>query len=139
MKAYYRYIKDEECNYQEKGDTPLDPIEVMKIRNKFVGNDPYKFQLWVMILLGIKGFLRSSELSSPPDDNKKDKGGIVMSRFIQDLCFTDNFNPKSVVVRVWGKTDEKFENVKFWRDEAIPEFCPIIYFMVQSKKKTKLS
>ena len=73
------------------------------------------------------------------DSSKNPVVDVFGNQIFTDLCFTDNFNPKSVVVCVWGKTDEKFENVKFWRDEAIPEFCPIIYFMVQSKKKTKLS
>ncbi len=62
---YNAWLKLKDKLHVTKGCGQLYPSEVRKIRNHLLSRgDPVSSQMWVMILLGIRKFLRSDELIS---------------------------------------------------------------------------
>lgn len=51
------------ATYQANGDSPLLPDELQSIRNTLLAtNEMWDFMFWVMIVIGVKLFLREDEV-----------------------------------------------------------------------------
>jgi hypothetical protein len=120
MKAYQKQHRE----WVPQGDSPLTPMELFKIRGHLFsalkGDGMFSFQLWTQLLLGATHFLRSElELcniqieSFIPSMTKKSSDGTVLS----------------LAIKIWGKTDKKWHVQIIWRNDAIPELCPLRHIL----------
>ena len=86
--AHKRSSKDGE-GYQEGGDTALTPMELLRIRRCLVSTGDIKdYQLWVLILISIRLFLRSAEATGDQTDminGETIPTGLTGDSFVQDL------------------------------------------------------
>jgi hypothetical protein len=82
-------------------------------------------QLWTMVLLGIKLFLRADELVT-----------MKLENFRPECARIDKKNKRieSIVLKVRGKSDLDWVSLTLWRDDQNPEFCPIRALMVYLAK-----
>ena len=117
----------------EQGDTPLMPYELLQLRSKLLcSNKIGDLQLWMMILISIKLFLRSEEASGTEIDasgNKKPTG-IQMESFIASLAVMENAMLKSIGLKIQGKTDTRPVHLMLWDDPMNPELCAIRHLLV---------
>jgi hypothetical protein len=97
----------------------LLPRDIRDLINAYVGKDLHNFQIYVMTLLGIKLFLRSSELLS-----------LTFEQFDQKLSIVNADEVRAVALWVQGKTDQTRKYLYIWRDEQCPEFFPLRHLLV---------
>jgi hypothetical protein len=77
------------------------------------------FMIYVMMLAGIKLFLRIQEVIAMTIDKFETVYQVIDERGIQGLC-----------VRVKGKTDPDWVYLMIWKDEKNPEFCLLRHLLV---------
>jgi len=102
-----------------KGCAHMSVEQVRKMRAHLLktGADSFKnCQLWLMIILSIKLFMRADEVVK-----------LDLSQFRTECAEVDKESKtvNHIVVAIQGKTDKKFVSLSLWRDDEYPEFCPI--------------
>lgn len=71
--------------YEESGDSPITPMELLKLRSRLIGlNDIRDLQLYVIILFSIKLFLRSNK-ASRTDSKTHNATGLSDQNWVSDL------------------------------------------------------
>lgn len=85
-------------------------------------NSTYYFMIYVILMVGVKGFLRVEE------DLK-----IEMSDFQQEYSTVMPEIVVALAMKVLGKTEDDFLTILFWDDEECPEFsvCRLILLWVK--------
>jgi hypothetical protein len=107
---YKTYAKE---HYSQKGNFQFTPGEVRACRNFLLSrNNPMCFMLYVMMLMGIKLFLRVNEVLKMRVEHFK----------ICYFLFDDNGTIRGMCVLVNGKTDKTWVPLMIWRDDENPEF-----------------
>jgi integrase len=120
--ASARYFKSVRC-WTKKGNIQLLPGEVRNLRDALVNTGRLvDLQTYVMILLGIKLFLRVSELLA-----------ITTLDFEKQYQIVHNNRVDIVVVKVQGKSDPVPVRLRLYADNLCTEFCPIRHLLVYLK------
>ena len=122
VENHISYLKDEHADYEKKGATQLLPGEIRTLRNYLIGSgDLFNIQIYVMILLGIKLFLRADELLSLKLEDIVPRHCIIDgdTKCVSALCF-----------RIKGKTDVSAAELMLFADDEYPEFCPVRHLLV---------
>jgi len=114
------YIKHQD--YVPQGDSALTPLELIEIRKFMLSYDDGKsslaLSLWTSFLIGCTAFLRAQELAT-----------IKLSNFVLTLSHIDeNQVVQRLAVEILGK-DGKLHTVVFWRNDPVPELCPIRHLL----------
>ena len=110
--------------HEVRGCLSLTVRQVRQLRAHLLSDGCDKFkrlQLWTIILLAIRLFLRCDEVASIRLDDFATKAFVVDRR---DKCI----NHLAVWVR--GKADKDWVLLSLWRDDDNPEFCPIRVLMI---------
>ncbi|KAF0712480.1 hypothetical protein As57867_004805, partial [Aphanomyces stellatus] len=112
------------ADYVVEGDSPLTPWELITIRNHLLSTNGFNdYQLFVMVLLSVKLFLRSDEVVR-----------IRLSDFSKDLAIiSDGGVVEALAVSVKGKTDVKPVTLMLWSDDVLPQLCPIRHLLILIK------
>jgi hypothetical protein len=122
--------------YRADGDSPLTPSEFLTLRTRLLSSHKIEdFQFWVLLLLSVKLFLRSSEATGDNYDHSqphlpKTPTGLTIKSIDTSLSVVEDGIIKSLAIVVKGKTDRKECTLMIWRDEARPLLCPIIHLQV---------
>ena len=120
------HIKNQksEAEHEKKGNVKLTPFHVRRLRSHLLStNDNNLLQLYVMILMGIKLFLRADELIN-----------MKMSDFLIDLQIVNEVSGVTgLAVKVKGKSDKESKVLVIWHDEMFPEFDLIKHLLLYVK------
>ena len=108
------------AGYKAKGNVQLLPSEVRQLRNLLLNDGSLAgLQKYVMILLGIKSFLRADELIS-----------IKVAQFKENLfLLSETDGPTALTVTVQGKNDPAPVDLILFHDKENPEFCPVRHLL----------
>jgi hypothetical protein len=120
-KNWVKGYKKKMCGFIEQGDSPLMPMELKALRTHLLSSgNIWDLQVYTMLLISCKLFLRSAELtrlqfdSENPDISIVKEGGKVVS-----LSFV-----------VLGKADKRPITLTMWYDNDFPEFCPVRHLLL---------
>jgi hypothetical protein len=104
------YIKSMSA-YRPNGDSPLTPDELKLIRNKLMaGNTLWEFELYVIILLCCRMFLREDEI-----------GKMVYSTVNSDITVVkSNDCVEGIAIQVQSKADSNPVTLMMWFDHEFP-------------------
>jgi hypothetical protein len=107
--------------YVKKGSMQMTPMQVRQLRSLLLSsNDINDMKAYVMILLGIKLFLRASELVKLKMENFDD---------VQRFQIVSLNNVRALCVKVKGKCDPKPVTLMIFSDDDNPEFCPVRHLL----------
>lgn len=109
-------------DYQARGDNPLAPFEMVKIKNACVAtNKLCDFQFWVMTIIGIRLALREDELC---DLKLTDSNGINCINW--DLTtISPGGLPSGIGFNIKGKSDSTIVRLQLWAADDVPSSCPV--------------
>ena len=116
VKAYIAYMTIELKDYEKKGNIQLLPSEVRRIRTALLAENSIEgLQYWTMVIMGIKLFLRISELLT-----------IKVEDFDPELMLLESTSchVSALAVKVLGKGG-KYSWLSMYCDDEFPELCPI--------------
>jgi hypothetical protein len=127
-KTFSNLRKFLEANHTVRGNVQLTPLQIRNIRKGMLntgggGGVVWKLknlQTYVMMLLGIKLFLRADEIIT-----------LKLDQFRTE-CFEVDVEAgriEKLVVWVQGKSDTEPVTLCIYRDDDNPEFCPIRHLM----------
>lgn len=103
-----------------KGSVQLLPGEIRQLRDYLTSSGNISdFQLYVMILVGIKLFLRAEELLN-----------IKVEDFPPDFQIVNKLRIKSIAINVQGKSDLNEVHLHLYCDNECTEFCPVRHLLV---------
>ena len=89
-----KWIKKEQKDHEIIGATPITPFQLEKIRIRLLSsNDVVDLQLYVIILVSIKLFLRSGEATGDvvdPDTEETIYTGLTMESIVPELSIIEN-------------------------------------------------
>ena len=115
-------------NHDKKGNFQLTPRQIRMLREVLLTSKGGSLgamkdqQLYVMILLGIKLFLRGSEVC-----------GIMLKDFPKDhFAVSTDTGAESVqflTVQVMGKDSNKYTTLRLYKDDDHREFCPVRHLL----------
>jgi hypothetical protein len=105
--------------HEERGAEQLLPGDIRDLRNRLVGNNLEDFQMYVMILIGFKLFLRCNELLL-----------LRVEDFDMKQTVLDEDDVRAVVLWIQGKSDRGEKGLGIFADELCPEFCPLRHLLV---------
>lgn len=115
-KAYCK----EKSSYRARGDSPITPDELHLIRSRLMmSNTLWDFQLYTIILLSCRLFLREDEVGSLGYHSVNDVVTLVKS----------NDCVEGIAVDVQGKADPAPVTLMMWFDHELPEFCPVRHLL----------
>lgn len=107
-----------------RGNVQLNPSQVRQIRDRLFtsdgGGNMYHMQTYLLMILGIKLFLRADEVIKLRFDNFQMDAAEV--EFAQNRV-------DSLVVWVEGKSDKEKVFLRIYRDDDNPVFCPIRHLL----------
>jgi hypothetical protein len=122
-KAHSKSISDVKT-WVRKGSVQLLPGEIRQLRAHLVNSGSLSdFQMYVMIVLGIKLFLRADELLS-----------LTVEQFDKKYQIFNDNKIKALSVWIKGKTDVVPVNLMLFKDDECSEFCPIRHLLVYLAK-----
>jgi hypothetical protein len=107
-------------SYQQKGNVQLLPSEIRQLRALLLSDGSiYGLQKYVMIILGIKLFLRADELIS-----------LRVESFDVSLFLVDrDRGPSALCVKIQVKNDVTPYHMVLWAESEYPEFCPVRHLL----------
>jgi hypothetical protein len=136
---YESWLKYKDKLHVVQGCGQLYPSEVRKIREHLlIRGDPVSLQMWVMVLLGIRMFLRSDELISLTVEDfidshyPKGKQFSTPANGMGALTRCQVVQPDSVCSlagEAQGKRDDQPVRLALLVDEKFPEFCPVRHLL----------
>lgn len=107
-------------SWQRQGCIQLLPGEVRVLRQNLCSTGKLSdLQMYAMILVGIKLFLRADELLCLTIEQFEPGYQIVNSKEINSICCW-----------IQGKTDRMPVRLQLFSDKEYPEFCPISHLLV---------
>lgn len=108
------------ANWVRKGSIQILPGEVRQLRDYLTSSGRFTdFQTYVMIIIGIKLFLRADELLS-----------MRLEHFPLEYQIVDKHRIKSIAVKIKGKSDLNEVHLHLYCDNECTEFCPVRHLMV---------
>jgi hypothetical protein len=113
--AAFRRVED----HVVRGATQLLPGDVRDLRDHLVGTHLKQYQIYTMILVGIKLFLRAEELLS-----------LRIEMFDKTLSVVNADEVRAVAIWIKGKSDKSKKGLYIFEDERCPEFCPLRHLLV---------
>ena len=117
---YKRVHKQVTLGHISRGNAQLYPSEVRRICEYcLASNDITGLQLVVLILMGIKMYLRSKELLDLSDKNVVEELFLVKKNGVCALAFKVN-----------GKSDQEWIHMYLRVDKSHPHFCPVWHLLV---------
>lgn len=108
-----------------KGNFQLSPAQIRRIRTNLFGKtvDSLKHQqLYVMMLIGIKLFLRGTEICEI-------KLGDFPTLHTSVSTKNGGFDVHYISLQVLGKDKTDFTTLRLYRDDSCPEFCPVRHLL----------
>ena len=115
-----KQTKKDGAAYCERGDSQLLPSDLRNLRTYLLStNDVSDLQMWVVVLLGCKLFLRPDEVLH-----------IKMSGIMPELIVRDEGDVRSIMLEVMGKADKKPVHLVAWSDYDYPDLCLIRALLV---------
>ncbi|KAJ3267890.1 hypothetical protein HDV01_003801, partial [Terramyces sp. JEL0728] len=138
FKDINKQSKKEGSGYLAHGDDALTVFELLVLRQNLMSSNKMEdFQLWVLVLVSIRLFLRSEEATG--EEKRVVNGiekvvpvGLTMDSFVPSLCIIRDGILESLAVMVQGKTDKHPVTLQLWRDKLNPELCPIVNLQLYS-------
>ncbi len=112
--------------YQPEGANFLSPKDI-RVAQKYLCNtgEITDLQMYVMILLGIKCFLRHKEYA---------KICIHHMQKVEKLYVIDkNGTIQALCLEVRGKSDKQRVQLLIWKDDENPVFCPVRFLLLYIK------
>lgn len=98
-----------------RGSCHILPSQLRQMRELLLNSgNPSDHQTFVMIIIGIKLFLRADELLN-----------LKIEDFNMDYAIVHPSEVRAICVSVQGKTDDKPHLLTLFKDDETPEFCPI--------------
>jgi integrase len=120
IEGYDKYYKVMRKKWEPKGSIQLLPGEVHNLQHLLCStNDIFDLQVFTMVLLGIKCFLRADELLD-----------IELKDFDEKYSQVTDEGVQSLVLKVNGKSDEKDIHLVVFRDDECTHFCPIRHLLI---------
>jgi hypothetical protein len=111
--------KDLLKEHRVQGAQVLLPGDVRDLPSVLLGTYLQGLQIYTMILLGIKLFLRSNELL-----------GITVEDFKERLYIVNQDDVRGIAIGVKGKCDTTRQYLYIWPDDHCPDFCPLRHLLV---------
>lgn len=106
--------------YVERGDSQLLPSDLRALRTHLLStNDLDNLQMWVVVLLGCKLFLRSDEILT-----------VTFEDVIDELIVRVDEHVHSITFRIMGKADNKPVHMVAHSDDEYPDLCPVRALLV---------
>ena len=114
-----RIVQDRR-NYKENGAKQLLPSDMRLLHQGLTAcEDVLSLQTYVMLLLGIKQFLRNEEEATLTNDS-----------FVKELAIVSSAGVKALSMKVCGKADDEEKHFWVWSDDENPEFCPVRHLLI---------
>jgi hypothetical protein len=111
--------KGNKAAYKKKGSMQLTPSQVRVLRSLLLSSgDINDMKTYVMIILGIKLFLRANELIK-----------LKLDMFGLDYQIVSTDNVRALSVTIQGKTDPVPVTLMIFSDDECPEFCPVRHLL----------
>ena len=115
-----KQVKKIDHDYQEKGSSQLLISDLRLLRSNLLStNNIIGLQTWVIILIAVMLFLRYDEYH-----------GIQMEDFLVDIFEITERSIDALVLKVFGKSDKTWVNLKLWADHKYPDLCPVRHLLV---------
>ena len=107
--------------YEEKGASQLLPSDIRALRQSLLSSPNVLggLQMYVIILIGIRNFLRYDNLCNIKADD-----------FLINLHEITEFGIDGLGIEVFGKADNNWVKLMIWSDNDCPELCPIRHLLV---------
>jgi hypothetical protein len=116
--------KENKAAYRKKGSMQMTPSQVRVLRNLLLSSgDINDMKTYVMILLGIKLFLRADELVQ-----------LKLDMFGLDYQIVSIDSVRALAVTIKGKNDTVPVTLMIFSDDDCPEFCPVRHLLAYVKK-----
>lgn len=132
---YLCWLRMKQKSHDKKGCGQLYPSELRKLREHLlIDASPQALQMWVMLLVGIRLFLRIDELITLDVDQFEDSyfplGKVKCENKVPDnqageliSCqYVSSTRVTSIACEIFGKTDHKPIRLTLMQDEEYPEF-----------------
>jgi hypothetical protein len=100
------------------GAISLFPMDIRDLRRVLVGSDIHGYQIYVMILLSIKLFLRAEELL-----------GLRVEHFEPSITIVNQEEVRAIALYVRGKADRVKSTYIFGRTINVRSFAPFVTFL----------
>ena len=118
--AYKRCHKIMVRDWSVSGNIQLLPGDVRRLQHHLCNASTlYNLQIYTMIIIGIKCFLRASELIKLKIANFEPEYFIIREGCIETLC-----------LQIRGKSDKNPVRLQLFKDNECPEFCPVRHLLV---------
>ena len=138
--TYAAWYKIKSGVHVAKGNGQLYPADVRILRNFLLGEgDVASFQMYVMLIIGIKLFLRCDELLHLRVDNFRHSysGGNRLDEEIPEagvdyltrLQVVNSLGIQSLVCEIQGKCDTKPKKLVLYNDDEYSEFCELRHLL----------
>ena len=112
------------AGYKPKSSGQIQPQELIAVRRRLLSSGKVEdFQLYVIILLAVKLFLRHDDFHT-----------LRVEDIIPDLCNITENGVESIAFKVMGKSERRgkgFKAVVFtlWADHRVTKLCPIRHLL----------
>ena len=117
---FAKQIGKDRIDYIEEGAFPLHPSEVRLFRRHLLSTSSLKnLQTYVMMLLGIRLFLRFDEFSK-----------ITVDSFDTGLHSSPNGKLNALCISICGKSDKVVHKFLIFASDDCPEFCPLRHLLL---------
>lgn len=123
---YKHWRAELDRTHKKKGNVQLSPKQLRQIRSVLISTGNVQdLQLYTMMLLGVKLFLRADEIIS-----------MRMEHFNKnkDLFSVGRTSVRCLVVSVKGKSDDQEVLLRLFRDDENPDFCPVRHLLLYVKE-----
>jgi integrase len=116
VKLYLKHMRNHMKDYKSKGNIQLLPSEVRRIRTALLAENTLEgLQIWTMVIMGIKLFLRISELLTIRVEDFDPELMMLQS----PSCYVS-----ALAVRIKGKGGD-YSWLSIYLDNKFPELCPV--------------
>jgi hypothetical protein len=102
--------------YVARGDSPITPSEILKLRTRLLSSNSLQdFQMWTMILIACRLFLREDEVAS-----------MRCEDIVSDITSVHgNGHVEGIAFKIQGKSDVHPVTLMMWSDAIYPSLCPV--------------
>ncbi|KAI3650647.1 hypothetical protein MP228_004128 [Amoeboaphelidium protococcarum] len=116
--------------YRPEGDSPLTPYELRDFGEACMSNNKLAdYQLFVMVLIGCKLFLREHELAQLKIPTTNDRENVNCVDWNMSSV-TPSGDVKAIAFTIMGKSDKVPVTLFLWADNEVPSMCPVRHLLV---------
>jgi hypothetical protein len=115
-------------NHIVQGSSALTPMELLSMREALLNtNSLANLELWVMIIVSAKLFLRSEELVTMKLDKSfiRELSHVSENGVVNGLAISIKGNYLDLDFLIVGKSDKMRKTLTLWADTDNPDLCPI--------------